>query len=190
MSNNIYFTSDLHVGHSRLLEFCRNTRRGRDIEEHDELLIQLWNSVVQRGDVVYILGDECLGNRDEGYKKIARLNGSKHLIRGNHTQLKKEEHKNVFASISDLKKITVKLEDGKKQQIIMCHFPIAEWENAHNGSIHLFGHLHGNTTNIKHLLQYKCMDVGIDSRKDNLMLPYSLQEVLDNLKDRKIMTHH
>ena len=188
--SNIWFTSDLHFGHTRLLEFCRSTRRGETIEEHDELLVEAFNSVIKKGDTLYILGDECLGDRDEGYANISRINGQKHLIRGNHTQLRKQEHKDVFESISDLKKISIKLEDGKKQQIIMCHFPIAEWENAHNGSIHLFGHLHGNTKNIKHLLQYKCMDVGIDARNGNLMLPFHIDEVLDKVKNRDIMTHH
>ena len=64
----IWFSSDLHLGHARLLEFCNNTRQGKDIDEHDELFIEIWNSVVHPGDVCY---------RDwETDRKSTRLNSS------------------------------------------------------------------------------------------------------------------
>ena len=79
MSTSIktYFTSDLHFGHSSILFFHPQRREaaGITLEElqadrkaaivkHDEWLIDLWNKTVRREDVVYILGDFCLGNKE------------------------------------------------------------------------------------------------------------------------------
>lgn len=185
--SSIWFSSDLHLGHKRILEFCRKTRRGATVEEHDELLVDSWNSVVDKGDTVYILGDECLGNRDVGYKNISRLNGEKHLILGNHSYPRRDWHKALFKSISDIKKISVKLEGGK-QQIIMCHFPIISWENMHHGSWMLYGHEHGGMVDFGG----KMLDVGIDNRPDDRMLPFSLGEVEEFMSSRAISKwgHH
>lgn len=183
-----WFSSDLHLGHARILEFCSGTRQGNSVEEHDEILVREWNSVVGHGDVCYILGDECLGNRDEGYARIARLNGQKHLIRGNHTQLKKEDHKKIFQSISDYKEITVKRESGSKQKIVMCHFPIISWNNMAHGSWMLHGHCHGNL----HDFGGKMLDVGIDTRPNKDMKPWSFEDIDNYMRDRakSCFDHH
>lgn len=186
--SNTWFSSDLHLGHARLLEFCRETRSGETIQEHDELLIEAWNTVVSKGDVVYILGDECLGDREVGYSNISRLNGQKHLIKGNHTQLRKQHHKEVFQSISDLKQISVTLSNGIKQEIIMCHFPLLSWNRMDKGSWMLHGHCHGSLID----LGGKIFDCGIDNRKDNHMLPFSLEEIEEYMKTRSFVErdHH
>ena len=49
----IYVTSDLHFGHDR--EFIFGPRGFKTIQEHDEAIIQNWNSVVTKSDLVYIL---------------------------------------------------------------------------------------------------------------------------------------
>lgn len=185
--SDIWFTSDLHLGHARILEFCGNTRRGSTVDEHDENIIEAWNSVVKKGDVVYILGDECLGDRDKGYKNIARLNGCKHLIRGNHSQLKTQEHKDVFQDIRDYKRISVSI-DGRKQGIIMCHFPIISWDSMTHGTWMLFGHCHGNL----HDFGGKMLDVGLDTRPNKDMKPWHLDEINEYMKSRdsKIWDHH
>lgn len=186
MSENIWFTSDLHLGHKNIIEFCKDTRPGTTIDEHDSILVDRWNSVVKDSDVVYILGDECLGDRDSGYNHIKKLNGIKHLIRGNHTVLKKQEHRDIFESISDIKEITIKLRSGKKQKIVMCHFPILVWNGMHYGSWLLFGHCHGS-------LQFdlgKAMDVGIDNNPN--FIPFSLVDIENNMLNREIRVwdHH
>lgn len=42
--SNVYFTSDLHLGHRRILELCqwRPFARMGDIEAHDNKLIELY----------------------------------------------------------------------------------------------------------------------------------------------------
>ena len=51
--SRVFFTSDLHFGHENL---CR-VIRGMSAKESEELIIENWNKVVTKRDLVYILGD-------------------------------------------------------------------------------------------------------------------------------------
>ena len=57
--NQIYFTSDLHFGHSNILKHSpkRPYSDTVDIAAHDEWLLDLWRSTVDKKDTIYILGD-------------------------------------------------------------------------------------------------------------------------------------
>lgn len=185
--NNIWLTSDTHFHHSRILEFCPKTRQGKDAEEMTELMIQAWNSVVKKGDTVYHCGDFCFRGKTQVIDCISRLNGQVHIILGNHDHIikKNKEICSMFASVQQMKHVKV-----GDDRFILSHFPQAEWWDSHKGTIHCFGHVHGGTQNIQHQLQFKCMDVGIDARGDDLMLPFHIDEILEKMKDREIMSHH
>lgn len=78
-----FFTADLHFGHERILEL--SGRPFATIAEHDEALIDRWNSVVrQPDDIVWVLGDYALGDRSRALGYLPRLNGRKLLVVGNH----------------------------------------------------------------------------------------------------------
>ena len=65
------------------------TRPFDSIQEHDEKLIYNWNSVVKPGDKVYHLGDVTFGDKERYIGSIHnRLHGQKHLIVGNHDDVK------------------------------------------------------------------------------------------------------
>ena len=51
----IYFTSDLHLGHSNIIRMCN--RPFNSVEEMNNTLIGNWNSRVTNRDDIYILGD-------------------------------------------------------------------------------------------------------------------------------------
>lgn len=184
---NIWFTSDTHFFHNRILEFCRETRRGNDAEEMTWLMIDAWNKLIKPGDRVYHAGDFSFGGKDKVLKSKLALNGQIHLIAGNHDKLlmKNSEIKELFTSVQDMKHL--KIGDNR---FIICHFPFAEWWDCHKGTIHLHGHVHGGTKNTKYQQKFKIMDIGVDSRNDNLMLPFHIDEVLFHMKHREIMTHH
>lgn len=77
----IYFTSDNHFWHARVIEYCN--RPFHHVEEMNEALIYNWNSVVTPEDTIYCLGDFSFAGRSvELYSH--RLNGNKILIPGNH----------------------------------------------------------------------------------------------------------
>jgi calcineurin-like phosphoesterase family protein len=77
----IYFTSDPHYYHSRVIEYC--ARPFNSVEMMNEKMVANWNNVVHPDDVVYCLGDFSLAYRPvELYTN--RLVGQKRLIPGNH----------------------------------------------------------------------------------------------------------
>lgn len=83
-------TSDWHFGHVNILKYCPQRRvylslsEDPTVEEMNEALVDLWNSQVKPGDTVYFYGDACMGKVDQTIEYIGRLNGTKHLILGNH----------------------------------------------------------------------------------------------------------
>ncbi len=175
--SNIYFTSDTHWSHKKILEYCPTTRKGATVEEMNRLLIQAWNNKIPPGGVVYHLGDVSFGKHDETYDILSQLNGEIHLVLGNHDHLmKKGIISERFASIQDYKTIKI---DGK--HIVLFHFPIESWDRQHYGSIHLHGHVHGNTIDCISSSERKLrMDVGVDTRTD--MAPWSWEEIKEKLE--------
>lgn len=82
----IFFVSDTHFGHSNILHLGHG-RPFDSIEEHNETLIDNWNSVVKSSDDVYHLGDVALGKIAESLPLVNRLNGYKMLVPGNHDRI-------------------------------------------------------------------------------------------------------
>lgn len=85
----IFFTSDTHFGHKKILKFC--PARGElwaSIEDHDQGLIDLWNETVGPNDTVFHLGDFAFAGRERIKEILGMLNGEINLIRGNHDKSK------------------------------------------------------------------------------------------------------
>ena len=73
--------SDLHFGHKNLLKFTK-PRPFTTIEEHDQTIIDNWNSVVKPNDIVFHLGDFMFGNINRFWEYRSRLNGKIYLVHG------------------------------------------------------------------------------------------------------------
>lgn len=69
----VWFTSDTHFYHTNIIDFCR--RPFESIEEMNETLIANWNKVVGTNDIVFHLGDFCLGDSTKWNGILDRLNG-------------------------------------------------------------------------------------------------------------------
>jgi calcineurin-like phosphoesterase family protein len=150
----IWFTSDLHLNHSNIIKFCN--RPFDNVEEMNEALIDNFNDCVSKNDTVYILGDFCF-NATLFEKYIKRLKGQKHFIIGNHDPKNvKNKLSKYFVSVSDIKQITI-----DKNKIILCHFPLREWNAKFHGSWHLHGHTHGKVHWREN--NENCCDVGVDA---------------------------
>ena len=114
----IFFTSDLHLGHANVIRF--QNRPFADVEEMNRTLICNYNSLVQKEDTVYILGDLAYRiSADEANTLISRLNGRKYLILGNHDR---QYDESLFEEITHYKEIH---ELG--QQFVLMHYPIMDW---------------------------------------------------------------
>ena len=176
----LWFTSDTHFNHENILKFCN--RPFKDITEHDQKLIENWNSVISPDDTVFHLGDFCFGNPQKVIEIRKQLNGHIYLIKGNH------DDKNLQSSLYSLfeeclyqARILI-----NKQTVYLNHFPflcfahgnVDLYKNSY--SIQLFGHIHSgpNSTsedisrsNMLYPTQY---DVGVDN---NNYFPVSWEEI-------------
>lgn len=192
----IYFTSDTHYSHSNI---CRSTSRWpesdktRDFEtlEHmDNSIVDNINNVVGEDDHLFHLGDWSFG----GFEKIREFREriickNVHIVLGNHDHhidRDKEGIREIFSSVNDYVFLTVvrqgpnpNKDKSTKDRFVLCHFPIASWNGLSDGVIHLHGHVHLPPN--KKIADGRAMDVGMDG---NYLVPYSLDEVIDLLKDR------
>lgn len=132
----------------------------------DRALMDAWNSVVSPGDVVYHLGDFSLRPSNVIDGLLKKLHGTKHLIAGNHDRTRGVAG---WASIRDMGKIEV---DG--HSVFLCHYPMREWPGMWRGTVHLYGHVHGNLQPLP-----GSMDVGADVWGGK---PVQMAEILGAMK--------
>lgn len=171
---NLYFTADSHFNHANIIKFCN--RPFNNVEQMNETLIDNWNQVVGKDDIVFHLGDFCLGGAAEWTKLLDRLNGKIYLILGNH------DLKNIrqgfiqrFEHVALQMFITV-----DKQKMYLSHYPFLCFEGGYKDVWQLFGHVHtrkNNTGIDAERLQYLYptqYDVGVDN---NNFEPVSFEEV-------------
>lgn len=82
----IYFTSDLHINHTNIINYC--DRPFKNVDDMNKYIITHWNNTVQQNDTVYILGDMFFHHKATTKQYVTNilqtLNGKKILIRGNH----------------------------------------------------------------------------------------------------------
>lgn len=175
----IWFTSDLHLFHKNILKFNPNTRSGENEFEMSSTLIHNYNNVVGENDIVFMLGDISFGKLENTLYATSLLNGKKHLVLGNHDKIilnNMDKFNNVFESIQQYKHIYV-----NDQKIVLMHYPIESWDGQHYGSFHLHGHCHGSIKQAKNLRR---LDVGVDNRTDNLMIPFSFEYIFEMLSTK------
>lgn len=170
----IFFTSDTHFLHQKILSYCPN-RKFDTVEEHDEHLIKVWNQKVQPNDTILHLGDFAFGPIERSYEILDRLNGKKVLITGNHDvrHMKHDEFKNRWRAIfRGYHEVEVQFQ-GHNHLVVLCHYPLESWNKMRYGSYHFFGHTH--QTNVRHNHPYK-FNVGVDSREDHA--PWGKDEIM------------
>lgn len=185
---SVWFIADLHILHKNILKHQTNRLEKmslsgvNDIENHDKYIINMWHSLTKRGDIVYVLGDFIMGNKEESLKVLTELkkNGVKiHLIIGNHDK-STQNLENMFESISLIKDVIFKktvfdfLNDDF--EVILCHYPMKSWNNKCRGSMQLYGHIHNNSPWVDEESDDICLNVGIDNPICNYQL-FSLEQI-------------
>lgn len=195
-TQDVFFISDLHVGHANVIKFD-----GRPFVNTDEMHIELikrWNSVVGSDSIVYFLGDLSFGGTSITKWFVSQLNGKIYAIAGNHDKPDKLKSLDRFEQVYDYgTEIGILDEDSLQsrgsqgyQKIIMAHYPILSWNKAHYGSWHLHGHCHGSL--VKNNLDYykrKVMDVGCNVIDYTPISYNQIKEIMDKKVISKVDSH-
>ena len=165
----IFFTADTHFGHDAIRKHC--DRPFDSVQDMDRALIANWNSRVSPRDTVYHLGDFAFKGNSRLNDYVSKLNGTIHLVKGNHDPDGDEVLSQLFASVSELCSIKI---DGER--IVLCHYAMRTWDRSHHGSWHLYGHSHGTLEEDMKSLSF---DVGVDCHN---YFPVSFEEVKNYLR--------
>ena len=168
--SRVFFTSDTHFNHTNIIRFCN--RPFKDVAHMNETIIANWNSVVGPDDIIFHLGDFCLGGSAEWINVLNRLNGKIYLIAGNHDiknlrqnytkyfeQITMQMHIEVdkqkiylnhcpFLCYGGAYRITMQMHiEVDKQKIYLNHCPFLCYGGAYSDTWQLFGHVHTSRHN-------------------------------------------
>lgn len=137
MSGRTWVTADPHFGHANICTFTNydgtKVRPWDNVDDMDKALIDNWNSVVEDGDRVYLLGDVCFTNKNM-HKYIPQLKGRICLVPGNHEPTKMRQYFNLFDDVRGY---------VQRKGFIMSHIPIHP-DSLGRWAFNIHGHLHGN----------------------------------------------
>jgi calcineurin-like phosphoesterase family protein len=162
--SEIFFTSDLHLGHNK--PFLYEPRGFRSIEEHDSTIVKNWNDVVKPDDIVFILGDLIVGDDRQGsIEKLNQLNGKLVFCRGNHDTDSKmcdyvDKCNNIDCSIMGNETYANIIKIGK-WSFYVCHYPtmIGDFNFIKPGHKKFCLHGHTHSDDKFQFLQYCCYNV-------------------------------
>lgn len=131
----MFVISDTHFGHKNMLNFKQPNgepvRAFESVEEMDDYMVAQWNSVVGPKDRVYHLGDVAINRAC--IKTVARCNGKKILIKGNHDIFKLADYAPYFEDIRAYKVFHT--------QGILSHIPLHP-SQLERFPVNVHGHLH------------------------------------------------
>ena len=133
-----FLVSDTHFGHAGVCRFTHpddatvKLRPWDTPEEMDEEMIRRWNDRVRPSDKVYHLGDVVINRKS--LPTMARLNGDKVLIRGNHDIFRDDEYREYFRELRAYHVLN---------GLILSHIPIHEASLGRFGC-NIHGHLHAS----------------------------------------------
>lgn len=173
----VFLVSDTHFGHAGVCRFLREDgtklRPWDNPDDMDEEMVKRWNDTVRPNDKVYHLGDVVINRK--ALKTLARLNGDKVLIRGNHDIFRDEEYRLYFRELR-----AYHVMNG----MILSHIPIHA-DSLGRFGVNIHGHLHANRVKVqdtyKRLVidtRYHCVCV-----EQTDFRPVLFEHVLERIKD-------
>ena len=176
----VFFTSDTHFDHTSILRHCN--RPFGDIEEMNRVLIENWNRVVGKNDLVFHLGDFAFGGAEVWNRFLDQLNGRIVLIVGNHDiyHLRSDMLERFEQVAFELYVII------DNQPIFLNHHPFLSYGDSHGHVWQLFGHVHtrGNGQGKEKdkqrlpLLMATQYDVGVDNNNYTPISFYQIRDII------------
>jgi len=186
---NVWFTSDIHVGHKLVSGI-----RGFDMPEyHDEWLAELWEARVRPGDTVYVLGDISINGGQHALDWLKARPGNKHLISGNHDPVHPMFHSKARKLLPRWGEYFVTIQPFMRlkllgQTVMLSHFPFAsfgdggerggsrfdEYRLPEVGQLLIHGHTHGQER-----IHGNQLHVGIDAWRSMVSQETVLQWIVE-----------
>ena len=168
-----FYTSDTHFNHgppymrNSIIDYCN--RPFHNIHHMNLVMETNWNETVKPGDLVVHLGDFGLGSYEHMKDILARLNGYKILVKGNHDR--KTLTKLIQMGFTKVYKTHYTIKILQDPPLVISHRPALQLKK---GYVNLCGHVHNNW-----LVKDFSINVGVDvhgfrpvSSKDiNKMIP-------------------
>lgn len=131
---NTFYIADTHFCHRNIIEFC--SRPFKDVQQMNQIMIDNWNSVVKKDDIVVHGGDFSFANKLVSTEIFNALNGQKYLVRGNHDGTVKWAKSIGFLDVLDY---------WYSNRILVWHNPDRIQDFMINEEdILLYGHAHNN----------------------------------------------
>ena len=143
MSKEIWFCSDLHLGHSNMYKFTNyngtKCRPWDNYEEAEEYMLQEFNKVLKPNDTLYILGDVASKTDRASYFFNALVPCRRILLMGNH------DNKIGFKFLS---KYFNEIRGAYNlENYIMTHIPVSSGSKG-RFKTNIHGHTHSNLITI------------------------------------------
>lgn len=159
-----YFISDLHFNHFNILDFERP--HFRTMTEHNNYVVDAYNSIINDEDTVYILGD--LGSDIHPMETVralcSKLKGNKILILGNHDKRTNPSFYEEWGIFKEVHKFPIYL----NRRIVLSHEPVQVGDTL----INIHGHLHNANLNLPnymnvsaHMCNYKPLSLRTVNKK-------------------------
>ena len=134
-AENTWFISDSHFFHNNIIKYCN--RPFKSVEEMNMKMIESWNSVVKKNDIVWHLGDFALGPNQKKTipELVSKLNGRINLVLGNHDHNAVKFYYDAgFHRVYDRKVII-------NDFVILSHAPLM-FNNENCPFFNIYGHVH------------------------------------------------
>jgi calcineurin-like phosphoesterase family protein len=181
-----FFCSDHHLFCKKILKKYGREKVITSLEEMHDLFICKHNEKVKKSDIVYFVGDLSKGGQKATKKVLAKMNGYKILIMGNHDNFKPEDYlKMGFQECHQELKLILKNGEG----VLVNHYPYyrknskfnhkryAQFYPKNRGLFLIHGHVHDADMNSN--LE---INVTLDM---NAFLPVSEAEICKKINAKK-----
>lgn len=173
---NIYIIADPHINHWMINKHCN--RGFKDLSHMNSFILKNWNSPVKPEDVVIVLGDWIWtqGSSEEIKKWIAKFNGRKILVKGNH-----DRKGHIFYLKAGIDFICDRFSwNYNKKKILFLHDPnFISNEDIQKYDFIIHGHLHNNGPFYRVIDNCQIVNVSVENIK---YTPINLLTLLNRLK--------
>lgn len=168
LTEEFFILSDLHFGHSKIIEYAR--KEFKTIEEHDDHIVNQWNSVVSRSDKALILGDVSF--KKDTLLRLNEMHGLKYLVAGNHDLFSVTRFQNYF---HDVKGAINWTDPTHNLRIVFTHIPIHPGQ-LERWNLNIHGHTHFHRVHTNKKIDHRYLNVCCEALD---FTPQKLKTLLD-----------